>query len=359
MKSNRTRLVALAIVLALAVVIWHERHRIHFDWHVFGQQLRMADWRRIVFALACIYLGYLVRSIRWVWLIRHKKKMPLLSLLGTQVMGFTAVALIGRVADLVRPYLVAKKTGLPLSEQIAVYVVERLFDAGSMALITSSIILLAAPGALPHPEILKRAGFWGLALTIAGGLFLLAVRLWGDKVARLSNRALGLLSKRAGEAVEDKIQAFHSGLDTIRTLGDFAMIAASSLGMWVLIALSYLETMLAFVASPELAAMTPAKAVLMMMVSGGASVIQLPVLGWFTQIGLVAGAISKFFGVAPEAAMGCAATLLLVTFLGIVPVGLVWSRFERISLKQVTEESEHAGVELAHHHGAAGKEAAS
>lgn len=359
MKSNRTRLVALAIILALAIVIWHERHRIHFDWHVFGQQLRMADWRRIIFALVCIYAGYVVRSMRWVWLIRHKKRMPLLSLLGTQVMGFTAVALIGRVADLVRPYLVAKKTGLPLSEQIAVYVVERLFDAGSMALITSSIILLAPPGALPHPEILKRAGFWGLALTIAGGLFLLAVRLWGDKVARLSSRVFGLLSKRAGQAMEDKIQAFHSGLDTIRTLGDFARVAGSSLGMWVLIALAYLETMRAFVASPELAAMTPAKGVLMMVVSGGASVIQLPVVGWFTQIGLVAGAISKFFGVTPEAAMGCAATLLLATFLGIVPIGLMWSRFEHISLKQVTEESEHAGVELAHHHSPAGDEARS
>lgn len=358
MKSNRTRLIALVIVVALAALIWHERHRIHFDWHVFAQQLRMANWHRIGLALASIYLGYLVRSIRWVWLIRHKKKMPLLSLLGTQVMGFTAVALIGRVADLVRPYLVAKKTGLPLSEQIAVYVVERLFDAGSMALITSSVILLAPPGALPHPEVLKRAGYWGLALTIAGSLFLLAVRLWGDAVARFSNRVFGLLSKRAGQAIEDKIEAFHSGLDTIRSLGDFAVVAGSSLGMWVLIALAYLETMLAFTASPELAAMTPAKGVLLMIVSGGASIIQLPVLGWFTQIGLVAGAISKFFGVAPEAAMGCAATLLLVTFLGIVPVGLIWSRFEHISLKQVTEESEHAGEKLAHRHGAVGEEAA-
>ncbi len=46
-----------------------------------------------------------------------------LSLLGTQVIGFTGVALIGRVADLTRPYLVAKKTGLPISTQIAVYIV--------------------------------------------------------------------------------------------------------------------------------------------------------------------------------------------------------------------------------------------
>jgi hypothetical protein len=107
--------------------------------------------------------------------------------------------------------------------------------------------------------------------------------------------------------VEGKIQAFHSGLDTIRSFSDFGVAAALSLGMWVMIAFAYLETTLAFVASPQLAAMTPSEGVLLMIVSGGASVIQLPVLGWFTQIGLVAGAISKFFGVDLGAVRACLA----------------------------------------------------
>jgi hypothetical protein len=170
--------------------------------------------------------------------------------------------------------------------------------------------------------------------------------LWGGAVAAFFGTSFGMVSKGIGRAVENKIRAFHSGLDTMRSFSDFGIVAALSIGMWLLIALAYLETTLAFVASPPLAGMTPAKGVLLMIVSGTASTIQLPILGWFTQIGLVAGAISKFFGASPEAATGCAATLLLVTFLGIVPVGLIWSRFEHISLKKVTEESEHAGEEL-------------
>ena len=281
--------------------------------------------------------------------MRHTKKLPLLSLLGTQVIGFTAVALIGRVADLVRPYLVAKKTGLPLSSQIAVYVVERLFDAGAMALITCSVILLAPAGSLPHAEVVKKASLLGLAIIVAGGLFLLAVRVAGGAVGSMLGRAFGMVSKSAGDAVESKVHAFRSGLDTIRSLSDFAIAASLSVGMWLLIALAYLLTTLAFVASPQLAAMTPAKSVLLMIVSGGASIIQLPVLGWFTQIGLVEEAIRNFFGVSPEASLSCAATLLVVTFLGIVPVGLVWARFQHVSLTKVAEESEHAGEELAHH----------
>ena len=140
----------------------------------------MVNWTRIGIGVACIYAGYLFRAARWACLLRHNKKVPLFSLLGTQVIGFTAVALIGRVADPVRPYLVAKKTGLPLSNQIAVYIVERLFDAGTTALLFSSAILLTAwfgaPGALPHAELVKRAGYWGMALTMAGALFLVLVR---------------------------------------------------------------------------------------------------------------------------------------------------------------------------------------
>ena len=115
--------------------------------------MAQADWRKIAIAFGCIYVCYVFRSVRWAMLLRHIKKVGLFSLLGTQVIGFTAVALIGRIADPVRPYLVAKKTGLPISNQIAVYIVERLFDAGSMALIFSATILFGAwfggPNACP------------------------------------------------------------------------------------------------------------------------------------------------------------------------------------------------------------------
>jgi len=348
LKSTKSKLALLLALAAVAGLIWFGRHRIHFDWRVFFEQLRQANWRKILLGLGSIYLGYIFRAVRWEKLVRHRIRLPLFSLLGAQVMGFTAVALIGRVADLVRPYLVSKKTGLPLSSQIAVYIVERLFDAGAMALITCSVILLAPAGSLPHAEVVRKAGLWGLAVTVAGGLFLVLVRLAGGLVGRFLGRAFGLISKAAGAAVKNKIESFHAGLDTIRSLSDFAIAAALSLAMWVLIAFAYLETAQAFVASPPLAAMTPARAVLLMVVSGAASVIQLPVLGWFTQVGVVEEAIRNFFAVQPEAATGCAATLLLVTFLGIVPVGLLWSRFDHVSLMKAARESEHAGEELAH-----------
>jgi hypothetical protein len=251
------------------------------------------------------------------------------------------------VADLVRPYLVSKRTGLPISSQIAVYIVERLFDAGSMALIFSVLILLSPAGSLPHPEIVRKAGYWGLALTLCGAAFLVLVRLAGGIVAGFCERAFGVFSSKLGHAIGHKIRTFRTGLDTIRSISEFGIVAGLSLGMWLLISLAYLETMRAFVASPELGSMTLGKSMLMLATSGVASVFQLPVIGWFTQIGLVAAAMASLYNASPEASTACAATLLLVTFLSITPVGLIWARFEHVSLRKITVESEHAGEELA------------
>jgi uncharacterized protein (TIRG00374 family) len=333
--------VVVVVLVGLAI---YAQHRYPIDWREVFAQLQQARWSNVAIGIGCIYIGYVFRAFRWAWLLRHNKKVSPASLLGTQVIGFAAVALIGRVADPVRPYLVAKKTSLPLSSQLAVYIVERLFDAGTMALIFSSTILLATwfgtTGTLPHPELVKKSGYWGLAGTLAGALFLVAVRFAGGAVASFFENILGMVSKKMGDAVGHKIREFQTGLDTMRSFSDFAVAAALSIGMWLLIAAAYLVTTRAFVASPELATMTPAKCVLLMIVSGVSSVVQLPVVGWFTQIGLVAIAISQFFGVAPEAATACAATILLVTFICIIPVGLIWAQFENINLRKVTRDSE-------------------
>jgi glycosyltransferase 2 family protein len=353
-------IVGLVVLAALVAVALWARTRVHFDFHVFASQVALADWRLIALGAACIYIAFVFRAFRWSQLVRHNQKVPALSLLGSQVIGFTAVALIGRVADPVRPYLIARKTGLALSSQIAVYIVERLFDAGSMALIFS-IAMIWVPSdqvlnatahsgpiarLIPHHQNLALfvARFGGLCLTLLGTLFLVAVRLAGALVAAIFERAFGLVSKNLGHAVAHKIRQFHSGLDTMRSFSEFAAVAATSLGMWLLIALAYFATCRAF---PGLPAITAPKCVLLMVASGTASVIQLPVIGWFSQIGLVAVAISGILGARAEVATACAATLLLVTFLGIVPVGLVWAQFENVSLRKVALESEHATEDVA------------
>jgi glycosyltransferase 2 family protein len=86
---------------------------------------------------------------------------------------------------------------------------------------------------------------------------------------------------------------------------------------------------------------------LLMAASIGGSLLQLPIIGWFTQIAVTAAAMHALYGAPIEVATACGAVLLVVTFICIIPTGLIYARIEHVNLKQVAEESE-AGVVETH-----------
>lgn len=350
MKKNKWILwvVVFAALVALVLVV---RSRIDFRWDIFLQQLRLADWTRIAVGIALIWLAYGLRAVRWSIFLKPTKRVSPFKLIGSMVIGFTGVAIFGRLADLVRPYLISRRTQIPLSAQIAVYTVERMFDMGAMALIFSTVLLFSPDRhSLPRPDLINKAALGGLLVAVFLALFTVFVRVSGKVVARILGRTFGALSQRLGEQVEEKILGFRDGLNAIGSMGDLLLVAIISLIHWGMIAFAYLETARSFVAEPLLANMHLSQCMLLMAASMGSSVITLPVLGWFTQIGFTTAAMQAFFKVPWEPALGCGAVLLLVTFLSVIPLGLVWAQFEHVSLKKITEESEQAGEKIAAQH---------
>jgi uncharacterized membrane protein YbhN (UPF0104 family) len=345
--KKREWILGLVVLAALAALFSYEQHQHPFNWSTFVQEFQRASWGKVAIGVGCIYFAFVFRAVRWAWLLRPNRRVPILSLLGTQVMGFTAVALIGRIADLVRPYLVAKKTDLPVGSQIAVYIVERLFDAGSMAILFCSAILLSPAGSLPHQDVFNKFGKGGLIATVAGGLFLVAVRMSGGVIATFCETMLKPISEKVAHGVGQKIRSFHAGLDTLRTPADFLITLSLSLTMWVLITMAYLVGSSAFLGAEESGSHMLAKCLVLMAGGGVASIIQLPVIGWFTQIYALKELLEPLYGMSPETALACAATLLAITFLGVAPIGLIWAQFEHINLRKVTLESEKAGEKLA------------
>jgi uncharacterized protein (TIRG00374 family) len=325
----------------LGALGWLVHTRVHFQWSVFRDQLQHVDWRRIAVSVAMIVFCYWLRAARWAVLIKPQKKVSVSSLWGTQVIGFAGVALFGRLADLVRPYLVARRTKLTVSSQVAVYTVERMFDLAATALIFASALLLAPDRAtLPHHEALQHTAVGALVVTFVLAIFALSVRASGRVIANVAEKSLRPLSPALGLSVGTKIRAFRDGLDSITTVGEFFWAMGLSLLMWGFITAAYLEVTRAFVLSPELSSMTLARCLVLMAASMVGSVVQLPVLGWFTQIGVTTGVMQKIFNVQFEPALACGTMLLLVTFMSVIPLGLIWARIEHVSLKKVSEESE-------------------
>lgn len=328
----------LVALLALVVLAWLLHHRIAFDWAALGRQLRSVSLGYVFSGVALLYFGYWLRTWRWAILLSPVQRVRPMELLGPQLIGFTAVMLIGRIADLVRPYLIARRLGLPVATQLAIYSVERAFDLGAAAVLFS-FTLAVAPHDLPHHALYVRAGAVSLAATFALVVFAVSLRFAGAAVAALIRRLLTPLSAELANRVNGRIVDFCQGLHVLSTWREFFAASAISLLMWLGIALGYLLSARSFTAEPTLAHFSFTATMLVVAASLGGSMLQLPILGWFTQTGILASALHGFFNVPWETATACGAVMLFVTTLDILPIGLIAARLQGITLRQAVSES--------------------
>ncbi len=331
---------ALPWALAAAVVGflgWKLEHS-HFDWAGFGRSLKTADWRLIVAAVTVIYATNLFRAMRWAVFLRPAGiKTHWWSLVGPQFVGFTGLAVFGRIGELIRPLLVARRTGLTFASQVAVVTVERVFDLGAFALIFAGNLLLSPSlQTLPHHEYFRRVGWAIAALTVFLGVFVWAVRVAGGWVAKAMQRVFGLLSAKAGASVAEKVLAFRDGLNVIAEVGEFAAAAGLSVGVWAGIAVAYVLTMRAFPA--PVASLSVAQALILMGFSVVGGIVQLPGVGGGAQVGTIS-ALTLLFGIPAELAVSAGMVIWLTTSMSVIPAGLVFARLEGVNLREMTKDS--------------------
>jgi len=338
-KSARNAVIAAVLLVVIAAGIWFARGHLHFDFANLKLQLRAVIWARVSAGVGLIWLSIAMRAPRWNVLLGRSATTGWPRLVGPQFIGFTVVALFGRAADLARPYLTARRTATPVATQLAVYLIERALDLAAAAVLFA-VTLAFVPPTMPHYEQFEIAGRGALVLMAAIVLFLLAVRFAGAAIALLARKAFGLLSAEAGEAASAKILEFGAGLRTITSFAQFAAALVLSLLVWVAIAGSYFETSRAFAGSPELASFNVPQTMLLLASSMAGSLLQLPVVGWFSQIVVLGEAYHAFFGVPAEVASAAGAILMAVTTLGVVPAGLIAARAEGVSLRDAAHSSE-------------------
>src|SRR5215475_8142340 len=143
------RLFAYLIVFALLVLLFYLQFRTWraFDWSRFGNQTGQAFSRHgfvhVLLGIAFTYLAYFMRALRWKIFLRPVKQTTMASLITPTIIGFTGISLLGRLGEMIRPYLIARKVRLPFSSQLAVWTVERIFDFGGFALLLISAIFFA------------------------------------------------------------------------------------------------------------------------------------------------------------------------------------------------------------------------
>ncbi len=336
-KEARLGGTGLCLAVILAVIGYY---KVHFVWGAFFAEVRTMEVRRVLLATGLIYASVCLRAVRWkLLLLRSAKEVGAVQLVGAQFIGFSCVAAFGSLGDLVRPYLIARKLGSSLSSQIALYTIERVFDLASAVLIfTMSLFLGHNSLRLGQRAIFFHVGLVSLIAFLAILSTGLVLARWGEVIAAGVDRHAA--ARPFAAAFSGRLRSFREGLLTIRSSSDFIMVSAGSLAIWGLVGMAYEQVVHAFIATPQLRTLDFAHVTVLLAASIGGAFVQLPVVGWFTQIAATATTMHTLFQVPTEAATACGAVLLGVTFIFLIPAGILFGRLENLSLFRLVQRTE-------------------
>ena len=343
--TPRKALPWLLLAAAVAFLAWKLRSA-HFDWAGFLHSLRSANPFLLLAATLVIYAQNILRAARWAIFLhpayRSARRPPIAwwRLIGSQFIGFTGLAIFGRIGELIRPALVAQRTGLSFSSQIAVVTVERVFDLAAFACIFSLNLLLSPSlQTLPFHERFHQVGYAVATLTLIIAAFVVTVRVAGNRAAAFAQRLLKPLSTSFASTAHKKLLEFRDGLNVIDGLPAFLQIAALSLLLWSTIAFAYVLVMRAFPA--PVSQLTIADVIVLLGFSIVGSLVQLPGVGGGAQVSTIS-ALTLLFSIPAGLAVSAGVILWLITTMAIIPAGLLYARVEGISLKQLARRSEQA-----------------
>src|SRR5579863_22587 len=226
---------ALLVVFAL-YLLRSELRKSGFHWSAFVATLSQLEWWWLLAAAGLGLTTYYGRVLRWAVLLRPLRPHPdMWNLFTATIIGFTAVMLLGRPGEFVRPYLVSVKERVPFSSQIAAWVLERIYD-----LLMALAIFGFALSRLHNSGDVGPALSWVLAIGgwfvwIVSSLCLLAlvmIRRYSERMRQRLMDALGFLSEHHLERAEKFLRALVQGAESTRSHKSILLLILYTVFEW-------------------------------------------------------------------------------------------------------------------------------
>jgi uncharacterized protein (TIRG00374 family) len=351
-KSRKWLLLGLVGAL-IAFLLYRSRHLLNFA-DFSGEKLwaaiRNANVPLLLLSIALIYLCYFLRSIRWRNLQKNVGPASLGSIYAMTLAGFSAVFLLGRAGEPIRPLLLSRKSKIPLADIFGIYALERLLDTASAAALAAAGLIIFSARRQSHPgevsTAFETAAKTGATFLCIGVLFAIAVliylRLHGSAV--LERRLQHWLAAHGWRASVARILlGLVRGVQSIRTFGDLFFALLVSAAHWLLVAAIYYLIPLAL--GGQFLPLTFQDAIIVLVFTLVGSAVQLPGVGGGSQA-LTILAYTSVFGIEKEPAVAAAIMLWLITFASCSLAGVPLLIREGLSLGELRSMRAHEDEEL-------------
>jgi len=219
---------------------------------------------------------------------------------------------------------------------MAAWLLERVYDLLAVVLIFGFALTRIPQNAALGPALqwaLETGGYavWILALVCVGVLFVL--RQYSGFARRRITEALEFLPAAQHQKVSQFVDSFVRGIEATRSTRAAFLLLFYTVVEWLLIGVCYYCLFKAF---PATAGRGWMDVLAFMGLVAFGSIVQLPGIGGGMQVVAVI-TLTELLGTPLEAATGIALALWIITFVVIMPVGLLFACYEGLSWRKIKE----------------------
>jgi len=227
---------AALCLLAAALLWWFGRN---LDWREVRHAVSTADPLLLVIAVALISLAYLVRAFRWGALLKPIGAARLNDLFTATTIGFSAVFLLGRTGEVVRPVVLPMRDPrVRPSAALVTILIERIYDSMAVALMFAvNLIWFTPPVALEVSfSRVRTVGFALLGGTIIGIAFLIWFRKNSAMLLDALNRLFArwkFIPQRLANLVISMLEQLSSALRVLVNAAELAETVGWTVLLWL------------------------------------------------------------------------------------------------------------------------------
>ena len=324
------RTAAVALLGVILLVLFLRNANLRDVW----TEVTRARMDLVLVAVALTALTYVLRAMRWQYLLSPVGRVSLANALRMTVIGFAASAVLpARAGEVLRPWLLARKEGLSATAAFATIILERVLDTVMVLLLFGLFLLLAEPDfARGDPVAFSRLKIGGALAALVSVVALAVMFFLAGHPGTLNSLQAGFeraLPVRLAATGTRFLRTFANGLAIVRQPGRLAVALLLSVPLWLSIATGIWCVSRAFhIDLPFMGSFL----VMALLVVGVAVPTPAGVGGFHYFYRLAA---TGFYAAPNDRAVGAAIVLHAVSFVPVAVVGLVLLAREGISLAGV------------------------
>jgi uncharacterized protein (TIRG00374 family) len=301
------------------------------NWGAVWAETRRAQPVLLLAAVMVTAATYALRAFRWQYLLAPLGRVHFGIAFRTTVIGFAATFLLpARAGEVIRPYLLARREGLPATAAFATIILERLLDLVAVLGLFAVFVLTVNPSSLPaDPAQFARVKVGGLLAALAAAVALAVAFVAAghpERLGRLALRIEHVLPEKLARTVAKFVESFTQGLAVMRQPRRLLVSLALSIPLWLSIAAGIWLTSLAFHITFPFAGSFLVMTILVV----GVAMPTPGAIGGFHAAYQIA--VQSFFAAPDDRAIGAAIVLHAISFLPVTALGIVFMAREGLTL---------------------------